>query len=141
MIFYFLLGLIISLFLVIALTRLLIVLLRNNWNHNNQRWFSYLFPVVIAVLIAWTTITQLYPRLIDSVHLINGNYELSEAVLAEEDIRFNHIQIEGVSYYHLPLFYSWPVGERLQIMSLPNLNYIVRYTAVEEAVSEENPTP
>jgi hypothetical protein len=133
---YFLIGLLVSLMLVAALCRLLFNLLRVNWNHNNTKWFTYLFPVVISLLIAWTAITELYPRFLDVVHLANGQYELTEVELSEGDIRFNSIVVDGVSYYHMPFVYSWPTGEKLQILSSPNMNYIIGYTAVEESTEE-----
>ncbi|HHU06873.1 MAG TPA: hypothetical protein GXZ59_00835 [Clostridiaceae bacterium] len=133
---YFIIGLIISLLLVFALCRLLFSLLRVNWNNNNTKWFTYLFPVVISILIAWTAITQLYPRLLDVVHLANGQYELIEVELAEENIKFNRIEIDGTKYYHMPFAYSWPSNEKLQILSSPNMNYIIGYTAVEEGTEE-----
>lgn len=133
---YFIIGLIVSLLLVIALCRLLFILLRINWNHNNTKWFTYLFPVAVSVLIAWTAITQLYPRFLDIVHLANGQYELVEVELTEANIKFNHIEIDGISYYHMPLVYSWPTGEKLQILSSPNMNYIIGFTAVEEIAEE-----
>ncbi|NLK02713.1 MAG: hypothetical protein GX314_06610 [Clostridiaceae bacterium] len=134
---YFVFGLLVSLLLVLFLIKILITLLRVNWNHNNQKWYSYLFPVIIAIVIAWSTVTQLYPRLMDLVQLANGHYNLTEAVLTPNDIKGNHIVINDTRYYHSPLGYDWPIGDKLQIMSSPNMNYVIRFTAVKEASPDD----
>lgn len=134
---YFVFGLLVSLLLVLFLIKILITLLRVNWNHNNQKWYSYLFPVIIAIVIAWSTVTQLYPRLMDLVQLANGHYNLTEAVLTPNDIKGNYIVINDIRYYHSPLGYDWPIGDKLQIMSSPNMNYVIRFTAVKEASPDD----
>ncbi|HHV42698.1 MAG TPA: hypothetical protein GXX72_07665 [Clostridiaceae bacterium] len=135
--FYFLFGFLVSLILIISLGRLLIILLRNNWNHNNQKWFSYLFPVFLSVVIAWTAGSQLYPRFMDLVHLLNGHYDLTETILTDDDVKFNYILVEGNKYYYLPFNYDWPRGEKLQILSSPQMRYVISFTAVEEAGAED----
>ncbi len=122
---YFIFGVIISLGLVFVLFRALVLRLRINWDNRNKSWQLYLAPVILAVLLVWTVISQVYPRLYDSLSLISSQSEMVEVTLKRENIKTFYLEIEGERYFYCPATIDWQEDSYLQINYSPKMHYIV----------------
>lgn len=73
MTWFFILTLLVSLFLVLALFWLLVIRLNVNWNHQNKVPMSYLLPALITVLLVGVVVTDSQKRIKDFASIIGNN--------------------------------------------------------------------
>ena len=99
---YFLSGLLASAALVFALLVLLVLALRNNWNHANRMRLSFIAPILLAVAIVYFCVTEFVPRAFDLVALAGKHYDVADLDLKEPQRGRSSLISEGQFYYFMP---------------------------------------
>lgn len=133
---YFVAGLLASAALVLALLTILVISLRNNWNHANRFRISYLAPVLLAATIVYFCVTQLVPRAFDLVHMAGGHYDLADIDLQESALGRSSLIVDGLSYYFLPGTFDQNSSGRFQVMYTPGTRFIVHVTYLEDSAGK-----
>ncbi len=130
---YFLAGLLASAALVLALLTLLVIALRNNWNHANRLRLSYLAPVLLAAAIVYFCVSQLVPRAFDLVHIASRHYDLADIDLQKSALGRSSLIVDGLPYYFMPGTFDRNVRGRFQVMYTPGTRFIVHVTYLEDS--------
>ncbi len=143
MIVYFIIALIVSLILVITLFIALRQRLQINWTGQNRKGIGYLLPVFIVFLFVMIILFDTFPRLLDSINLIQNNTK-KRTISGNEIIVKNHRYIiDGKTY--ITGFKNDPIDSKSEysISYLPNTKIIINseitktLTETEEPIIEE----
>lgn len=130
---YFLTGLLASAALVFALLVLLVLALRNNWNHANRMRLSFIAPILLAVAIVYFCVTEFVPRAFDLVALAGKHYDVADLDLKETQLGRSSLISEGQSYYFMPGTFEKNSRGRFQIIFTPGTRFVIRATYLEDS--------
>ncbi|NLA71479.1 MAG: hypothetical protein GX850_03485 [Clostridiaceae bacterium] len=133
---YFIAGLIASAALIFALFKLLLYLLRNNWNHSNKSRLSYLAPVVIVIIITFLSLTEFVPRAFDLVRLVDQRYSVMEIDLQTLQKGRSSLIINDQSYFFAPGTFKPDSEGRYQIMFTPMTRFIIHVTNLGDTLGK-----
>ncbi len=133
---YFLLGLLASFALVIAFFAILIMLLRNNWNHANRWKLSYIAPTIMVVLIIYFSMTELIPRSFDLLQLVTRRYEVMEIDMRDVKLGRSSLIVGERSYYFVPGSFDGGAKGRYQISFTRHARFVIHMSSLGESLED-----
>lgn len=133
---YFLLGLVASGAIVLALLVILVKMLRNNWNHANRLRVSYVAPLLLILAILYFSFTQLVPRSFDLLQLAARQYGVIEIDMDSVQLGRSSLIADDRSYYFLPGTFQDQDQGRFQIMFTPGTRFVIHVTYLGDSLDK-----
>lgn len=138
---FFLLTLIASVGITIALAIIVIHRLQVNWTSQNKRGISFLIPVVVVILLCFMITLDTFPRLLDTINIVQNNVKVLQINSANMVVRNNRIIVDD-QVYILPMNHELiEENTNYSFTYLPNTKIIIQQEKVETLPNDETLIP
>ena len=138
---YFFINLVLHLAISCALVVFLLRFAKANRDRTNKRGFTFLLPVLFAIIFLFHGITNTFPKLADSVFIVNETHHqyMPRGTVESIGLFNNTFIINDTKYYYNPFAFKPKNGDILQVNSTPYSRYITKLTpvSVETPQNEE----
>lgn len=138
---YFLLGLIVSALLCIALFVWLCFSLHINWSRRNKIGLSYLLPVVVSILFIGGIVFEFRPRLQDTFHILSENTIKLTAEAGNYVLEEDQLICKEQTYILSPEMRGLDPSLSYRLTAAPATHIVLSMDAVEEVEDTANSEP
>ena len=101
-----------------------------NRKHKTKHVFTYIFPILFAIVALTDIIIYTAPRLLDINGVVNNNYYYNSGTVEKIGFMKNYFVIDGEHYFLNPLRNTLSEGDTIRVKHTQYSSYTVDWTPI-----------